>query len=55
MRKMDAPVASPEEVQEELGKVGRMRVQKVVEEEMQGLINDDPELAAEKLKILGRL
>lgn len=55
VRKMDPPVANPEEVQEELEKVGRMRVQKVVEEEMQGLINDDPELAAEKVKLLGRL
>ena len=34
---MDAPVANPEEIQEGLEKVGRMRVLKVVEEEDAGL------------------
>ena len=51
-----ASEGDPEEIQEESERVEKLRVMKVVEsEEMQSLINDDPEIAAEEVRILGRL
>ncbi|CAL1157428.1 unnamed protein product, partial [Cladocopium goreaui] len=55
VRRMDASVADPEEVLEEKEKAEVQRLMKVVEDEMQSIINDDPDLAAEEVRILGRL
>ena len=55
VRRMDASIADPEEVLEEKEKVEVQRLMKVVEDEMQSIINDDPDLAAEEVRILGRL
>ena len=55
LRKMDASLMSSEEVEEEEKKIEVRRVMKLVEEEMQTLINEDPEIAADEVRILGRL
>ena len=55
LRKVDSSLMDQEEVEEEEKKVELRRVMKLVEEEMQTLINEDPELAADEVRILGRL
>ena len=55
LRKMDASLMSSEEVEEEEKKIEVRRVMKLVEEEMQTLINEDAEIAADEVRILGRL
>ena len=55
LRKMDASLMSSEEVEEEEKKIEVRRVMKLVEEEMQTLTNEDPEIAADEVRILGRL
>lgn len=48
LRKMDASLMDPEEVVEEKKKIEARRVMKI-------LINEDPEIAADEVRILGRL
>ena len=55
LRKVDASLMDQEEAEEEEKKIELKRVMKLVEEEMQNLINEDPELAADEVRILGRL
>ena len=54
VRKLDATMKPPNEEDEQRKKI-RDRIMKVVEEEARRIVEDDPELAAEELKIVSKL
>ena len=54
VRRLDASLKAPKE-EDEVKKRVRDRIMKVVEEEARRIIGDDPELAAEELKIVAKL